>query len=58
MTEEQFAIWLMGYLEVNVFQRNMGPTSSSRAFEVAKVGADVLATARSVVSSTPPETGS
>lgn len=54
MSEEQFAIWLQGYLACNVFNWNMQSTLG-RSIDTAKIGADVLATARSVVSSAPTE---
>jgi hypothetical protein len=56
VTEEQFAVWLQGYLTVNVFNCFNGV--GGKIIDVTKTGADVLAAARSVVSSTPPETGS
>jgi hypothetical protein len=47
MTKEQFALWLQGYLQLNVYQwytGNVGP----HAFDVQKVADDVLEAARCV----------
>ena len=47
MTKEQFALWLQGYLQVNVFQF-MRINGGGQMFDVQKVGDDVLEAARCV----------
>lgn len=48
MTKEQFSVWLVGYLHINVLSR---PTAT---IEVLKMGDEVLAAAWSVPINDPP----
>lgn len=47
MTKEQFAVWLQGYLNVNIFN-SMSRGSGVIGVEVQKMGDDVLEAAHSV----------